>query len=317
MATNEIHHRGRFASFSPFGFIMKRRKRRIDQLQMPPPNDMPYGDSTEILLYHMNVGDARVLKIANSLRGNSRVQTLNLYSNNIGDDGAFAIGKVLSETGLKRLNLGGNPLIGPLGLSSIAESLKDPQCGLQALIFSRNAMGNAGCKQIASSLKTNTHLKELLLHSNIINNEGVKHLAEALKENTTLRALDLSDNSIGDEGVEALIEGLQFNTTLKHLFLGDNIISVRALKKLTRFLETDNSSLLILDAKNHQETSKSKERLINQMEHYLSLNRNGRHVFRQEPSRALIPMVLGRVADNEDHEVVYGLIRDLPHLIST
>jgi hypothetical protein len=334
------------------GLFRGRRRRQIDQaaLRLPNSADDPAGilsnpngrDSPEELrLYQMNIGDARVLQIANSLRHSyNKIKTLDLSNNKFGDVGAFAVGKILPISSLTRLSLGNNPLVGVMGIASIAESLQDPNCRLQALSLSKMAMGNYACEMIGVALQTNQHLQELLLHSNIIGDLGAKALGEALQVNTSLRALDLSDNSISEDGIDALIQGLAANTTLKHLFLGDNQLSVQALQKLRDLLITDNTSLHILDAKTHTSTISrvastcdQKLQLFHTMEHFLSLNRNGRQLLRQEPSRAILPLIYARVAadpytiqtttntstcrqTSPSPEMLYGLIRELPHLIA-
>lgn len=320
----------------------RRRRRQIDQAAIRlgahtgDPTGGNYGDPEELRLYNMNIGDARVLQIANSLRLSTKIKTLDLSHNKFGDVGAFALGKILlSTSSLTRLSLGKNRLVGVMGITSIADSLQHPECRLQALSLSKMAIGNVLCAMIANALKTNQHLQELLLHSNIISDQGANALGEALQVNTSLRALDVSDNSISDDGIDALISGLQVNTTLKHLFLGDNQLSVQALQKLQDLVATKNASLHILDAKTHYSrvtctsSEDKKSKLYQKMEHFLSLNRNGRLLLRQEPSRAILPLIYARVTADpytnisyscqQTHyspELLYGLIRELPHLIA-
>lgn len=321
------------------GLFVGRRRRQIDQavLRLPTHTKDPAGnggDLEELRLYQMNIGDARVLQIANSLRLSSKIKTLDLSHNKFGDAGAFALGKILPTSSLTRLSLGNNRLVGVMGMASIADSLQNSNCRLQSLSLSKMAMGNVLCGMIANALKTNQHLQELLLHSNIIGDQGIKALGEALQVNTSLRALDVSDNSINDNGIDALIQGLNVNTTLKHLFLGDNHLSVQSLQKLRDLVATSNVSLHILDAKTHYSNARAtgsgtgddqKLKLICQMEHFLSLNRNGRQLLRQEPSRAILPLIYARVTADpytntcrQTHapDMLYGLIRELPHLIA-
>jgi hypothetical protein len=317
-----------------------RRRRQIDKAakQLPTQTEDPAGGNRkgdsedELRLYQMNLGDARVLEIANSLRHLHRIKTLDLSNNKFGDVGAFALGKILPISSLTRLSLNSNHLVGDMGISSIADSLQSPDCRLQALSLSKMSMGSVACHMIANALNTNQHLQELLLHSNSIGDQGAMALGEMLRVNTSLRALDVSDNSISDNGIDALIQGLKVNTTLKHLFLGDNQLSVQALQKLRDLLcSGDNSTLHILDAKTHDDyedvrasaQSDQKIQLIRNMEHFLSLNRNGRHLLRQEPSRAILPLIYARVTATADPcqqtpspEMLYGLIRELPHLIA-
>ena len=316
------------------------------------------GETTsELLFYQRNLDDHSILMLANSLRQDvsGRITTLQLSKNKFGDVGAFALGKVLPTIQLERLSLNENPLIGLDGIRAIADSLQShfPNGGpstscklhptLQVLSLSNNEMGPDMCSVLASMLRSNRSLRELCLHSNMIGNQGAKYLGQALQDNTTLRSLDASDNSIGHLGISALIDGLRTNTTLKHLFLGDNRVSLSTLTTVRDFLASDNATLLILDVKTHSSRCSAlssppvycdhhhsptqqldqKQLLECQMEHYLMLNRNGRYLVRQEPSRGLLGHIYAHAGNmewkdgsNEPANMLYGLIREVPHLIS-
>jgi hypothetical protein len=306
------------------------------KIQSLPVNYPNSNNSTEIRVYQTVLEDARVLQMANSLRGNIHTTSIHLNDNGITDQGAFALGKVLPFTRLRRVSLSGNPFIGAVGIAAIAESLTGMNTSandthsVQALNLGNINMGNVPVQALAKCLHTNTSLRELLLQSNMIGNDGAIALGDALRANTHLRALDLSDNSIGDVGVVAILNGLRHNTTLKHLFLGDNRVSLTSLIKWQELLATDNASLEILDAKDHNLRGRQlttnvttaamvkKEKVLAKIDHYLELNRNGRRWLREEPNRAMLPYIYHRVAHppmGESPEVLYGLIRELPHLI--
>jgi hypothetical protein len=131
------------------------------------------------------------------------LQTLNLWYNSIGADGAGAL--KLPPT-LQSLNLYNNS-IGADG----AGALKLPPT-LQSLNLYNNSIGDVG----AGALKLPPTLQSLDLGGNSIGDES----AGALKLPPTLQTLDLSDNSIGDVGTGAL----KLPPTLQSLRLWNNFI---------------------------------------------------------------------------------------------
>ena len=126
-----------------------------------------------------------VTKLA-SLTG---LSSLNLASNNIGDEGARALA---SLTGLTSLNLWNNN-IGDEGGRALASLT-----GLTLLILGFNSVGDEGARALASL----TGLTSLNLYSNNIGAEG----ACALAPLTGLTLLDLHLNEIGDEGARAVLQ---------------------------------------------------------------------------------------------------------------
>lgn len=279
---------------------------RVDQLDPLIGNQ---GDPTEIRLYDFSVGDHRVFKIANSLQNSPHVKTLNLSDNSIGDDGAKALAMVFCDSlVLERVMLGGNRF-GNAGCSAIATSLANRKCPIQALSLPRNAIDNIGACAIAISLETNVCLLELCLRSNCIGSVGAGYLAVSLQRNDSLQSLDLSDNCIGNAGLEALSGPLVHNQSLKLLFLGDNRFSADGLKHLVALVKRK-TTLLLLDVKAHLQGSSSEYReLEREISHYLMLNQCGRGAIRNEPG--LLSLVLGHF--NTKPDLLYGLLRDLPH----
>eukprot|EP00633_Aureoumbra_lagunensis_P003707 CAMPEP_0197301422 /NCGR_PEP_ID=MMETSP0890-20130614/50389_1 /TAXON_ID=44058 ORGANISM="Aureoumbra lagunensis, Strain CCMP1510" /NCGR_SAMPLE_ID=MMETSP0890 /ASSEMBLY_ACC=CAM_ASM_000533 /LENGTH=734 /DNA_ID=CAMNT_0042780721 /DNA_START=433 /DNA_END=2636 /DNA_ORIENTATION=- len=142
------------------------------------------------------------IALAETFATNTSLQKLDLSANNIGVEGAIAIGRALAtNTSLKALNLGANNI------------------------------GVEGAKALATALGTNTSLQKLWLGGNNIGDEGANAIGRALRTNTSLQQLDLGGNNIGDEGANAIGRGLGTNTSLQELHLeSNNISSLRKIK---------------------------------------------------------------------------------------
>ena len=108
--------------------------------------------------------------IITQLQGPSKSQYLSLGENQIGDEGAKAIGKTLqTNTSLQFLNLDDNQI------------------------------GNEGAKAIGKALQTNTSLLNLDLSGNQIGNEGAIAIGKGLQTNTSLQYLYLNRNQLGND----------------------------------------------------------------------------------------------------------------------
>jgi len=118
--------------------------------------------------------------LAEALKTNITLTSIELYSSRIGAEGAQALAEALKTN---------------IALTSI-----DLEC---------NQIGAEGAQALAAALKTNTTLTSIDLSYNQIGAEGAQALAETLKTNTTLTSITLYGNPISesedDEDSEALI----------------------------------------------------------------------------------------------------------------
>ena len=180
-----------------------------------------------------HVGDAGAMALAEALKRNRKLTTLNLGRNRIGDVGVTALAEALkSNRKLVYLNLGRNS-IGDVGATALAEALKSNSV-LKTLHLGRNSIGDVGATAVAEALKSNGALTTLNLEPNAIGDAGATALAEALKSNGALTTLNLwtkipyedrrpdrpQPHSIGITGVTAFAEALKSNSVLTHLHLG-------------------------------------------------------------------------------------------------
>ena len=171
----------------------------------------------------LRVGPTGAITIAEALKVNAVLNTLNLWGNGIGDEGATALAEGLKVNAvLKKLFLYDNH-IGDAGAAAIGEGLKF-NAVLNNLDIGYNKIGDTGAAALGEALKFNAVLNELYLSHNKIGDAGAAALAEALKFNAVLNTLSLGGNEIGDTGATALGEALKVNAVLKNLNLNNNRI---------------------------------------------------------------------------------------------
>ena len=142
--------------------------------------------------------------LAEGLKYNTSLTTLNLYGNKIGHDGAAALGECLKyNTSLTWLDLNTNE-IGDDGAAALGEGLKY-NTSLTTLNLYGNKIGDDGAAALGESLKYNKSLTTLYLDRNKIGHDGAAALGECLKSNKSLTTLYLHFNKIGDDGAAALV----------------------------------------------------------------------------------------------------------------
>ncbi|KAG0273169.1 hypothetical protein BGZ95_011003 [Linnemannia exigua] len=204
---------------------------------------------TTLNLTRNSIGDVGAVILSEALRTNSTLTTLDLYCNSIGGDGAVALSEALkTNSTLTTLNFYGN-WIGANGAKALSETLKI-NSALITLNLSFNSIGNNGAKALSEALKTNSTLTTLNLRKNPIGENGAVALSEALMTNSSLTTLDLSHNLSGENGAAALSEALEVNSTLTTLDLSFNSIGDIGAVALSEALKT-NSTLATLDLYNN------------------------------------------------------------------
>lgn len=277
---------------------------------------------TEVRWFDGNIGDDRVEELALDLIENPKyehVNALNLSKNRIGDAGFIALAGALPKLdNLRQILLGDNPFVTSTGMSAMGKALQNG-AKIQALNLTKCFIGTQECIALSSGLTGNKYLKELLLHSNLIGNEGIKQLGMSISRNSALEVLDVSDNPIGEDGLISLVGSLSCNQKLRKLYLNDTSTSILGMRFMADLLAT-NASLTALITRRHPRgstrhlaTTPELETLERKTEFYLKLNASGRLYLRQQPSRAILPLVYSRVSN--DKSLLYGLLLEVPHLI--
>ena len=183
--------------------------------------------------------------LAQALRVNTSVKTLNLSDNHLGDEGAKALAEMLGGNGAESSGTVNTTLehvdlswcrIGPVGAQHLAQALC-VNTSVKTLKLSDIPLGDEGAKALAemlggngaeSSGTVNTTLEHVNLSLCSIGPVEAQHLAQALCVNTSVKTLKLSHNNLHDEGAKVLAEMLggngaessgTINTTLEHVDL--------------------------------------------------------------------------------------------------
>ena len=153
----------------------------------------------------------------------SFVHDVFFHSNQIGDRGAIAFGKMLTITDrLKTLVLDTNS-ISCDGASSLANGLRT-NTSLATLSLADNHISQDGGIAIASMLMANKSLSSIDLSRNYLGASSGR-IAEALCKNEALLVLKLGSNDIKDDCMVAFSKLILTNGTLAHLALDINEIS--------------------------------------------------------------------------------------------
>ncbi|KAF9176758.1 hypothetical protein BGZ50_009716 [Haplosporangium sp. Z 11] len=238
---------------------------------------------TTLDLRNNSIGDNGAQALSEALKINSTLTTLDLSANSIGDNGAVALSEAFkTNSTLITLDLSANS-IGDNGAQMLSEALKT-NLTLTTLNLRNNSIGPNGAQALSETLKSNSTLTALELQYNSIGDNGAQVLAEALKTNSTLTTWDLSANSIGDNGAQALFEALKTNSTLTTLNLRNNSIGSKGAQALSEALKV-NSTLAALDLRNNSiedngaqalsEAIKASSTLTNLALHFNSIGPNG------------------------------------------
>ena len=194
-----------------------------------------------------DIGDSGCAILAEALRFNSSLISLNLSNNHIGSKGARALADMLRfNVTLETLSLQYNALH-DLGARLLAEALA-VNSTLQELAVGGNDIGPEGTHDIAEALTLNQTLLFLDFQSNQPDDSGVRRLAAALQEsNISLLGLDLHACGVSDAGAGALAEMLSHNQILTGLNLDNNKIADCGMAALSESLRKKVSVLSHLD----------------------------------------------------------------------
>ncbi|XP_062389071.1 NLR family CARD domain-containing protein 3-like [Sardina pilchardus] len=149
----------------------------------------------ELDLSGSGVGDEGVKYIFS--RTSTQLETLRLRECGLSDAACDVLGKTLSSSGLKELELRDND-IRDAGVKLLCVDLAKPTCILQSLGLSGCLITEEGCTYLASALKTNpSHLQVLDLSYNHPGESGAVMLLEALEDpNYKLATLNLQEGGL-------------------------------------------------------------------------------------------------------------------------
>ena len=162
----------------------------------------------------------------------------------IGDLGVNCLTKYLSSDidhgGKVALNLGNND-IHEEGASYIAKMLCSSNI-VEHLYFLDNPIGDTGASFISNAVRETTSLKTLNMYDCGITSQGAEELSRALAPNTSLEKLDIGWNDgVGDEGIRHIAEALEHNKQLKELLIGGCGVTDKGAAYLASALSVNNT----------------------------------------------------------------------------
>ncbi|XP_013395180.1 uncharacterized protein LOC106162433 [Lingula anatina] len=173
------------------------------------------------------------------------VISLDIYDQNLGDDGASVLASVLEKYGcVSELSIPKN-CIDSDGMERLASALQVNKCLLK-LDVRMNPMTNEAARAFSNALHKNTSLKSLNLTDTRISHDGCSDIVQNLVGNGTLRELDLGFNELDDRDCDHIAQLLGNRSALKKLRLRGNNIAFLGCRALSRALER-NTGLLVLD----------------------------------------------------------------------
>lgn len=223
----------------------------------PLQTSLPSSSSPSLQALYLGLNDIQdegARALARVLLTNTTLRVLSLGSNRISGDGVRAIVDSLlgsRNTTLQGLYLGDNR-VDDTGGQALARLLQSKTSGVQELKIDFNwNIGQAGRLAMAQALGTNTTLKKFCIgYSYHLDPNVVEALCDSLKVNATLHFLDLQSVGLEDKGAQALAHVLQTNKTLQSLRLGFNSIRSVGTRALADVLQ-ENTTIQVLDLAGH------------------------------------------------------------------
>ncbi len=165
----------------------------------------------ELSLNSNNITQRGASILADGLRKNNTLISLKLNGNQVSDKGAFAVAQVLEVTNktLETLDLGSND-IADQGVIYLGEMLRK-NTTLLNLDLSMNRIGERGVRHLVGALDgDNKGLKKLNLRSNkSINDSSVDWLATLIRCTRFLDTLDVGNCSLSATSKEQLLKAVQ------------------------------------------------------------------------------------------------------------
>jgi hypothetical protein len=222
-----------------------------------------------------------ISRICGSLRRSS-VSHLSFENVPIGDDGLQAIQDLLND-GEASLRFLGLEEIGPISDSVWDTFLSVASRKVQSLDLSRNSLTQDRMVELANGLEATNSLTALILSENPIGDDGMEQLCHAVCHNRSLMLLAIGDCQITDRGIHALSQALRSNCSLQRLYVYGN-------------------SGVNLNSDDNLETR-----------YWLDLNAGHRAFLRSNDCLpGFLPEILAKSSKRQ--ELLYGLLRELPHV---
>ncbi|KAI8590193.1 hypothetical protein BDZ88DRAFT_415848 [Geranomyces variabilis] len=170
-------------------------------------------------------GPAGAEPLQRLLVNNRHIQTLRLYNNGLGIEGARLVSEALVKAADKNREEGR------------ASSLK-------VVYIGRNRMESPGIMHLCKAFEAHADtLREVRMPQNSIRPEGIAALMEALSRCEQLEHLDVQDNTFTEKGSAALAKVVGGWKNLKALHIGDCLLGAEGSKLVLAALTNGNTAL--------------------------------------------------------------------------
>ncbi|XP_078060640.1 NACHT, LRR and PYD domains-containing protein 3-like isoform X2 [Mustelus asterias] len=163
----------------------------------------------DLNLSYNKLGDSGVKLLSVALRNpDCKIQKLHLFRNDLSDSCAEDLASALSTNhSLIDLNLGYNKL-GDSGVKLLSVALRNPDCKIQELHLSDNALTDSCAEELVSALCTKQSLRILYLGSNSFTDQSVPALRRLILTCRHLEWISLQQNQFSPNG-ETHLESLR------------------------------------------------------------------------------------------------------------
>uniref|UniRef100_A0A3B5AV56 T-complex-associated-testis-expressed 1 n=1 Tax=Stegastes partitus TaxID=144197 RepID=A0A3B5AV56_9TELE len=168
-------------------------------------------------LHQSHIEDKKCRLLVKYLMDHPCLRELDFSYNLIGDSGARAIGKLLTNSKLEILNMCDNNVSG-VGAKAIAHALSK-HSSLLSLNLRLNHLRDEGGEAIVEALLKNNTLRHLHLGGNKMTCLTAFALSQVLVQNNSLKSINLSCNKLGEEGGKALEEAMSHNTSVTEFYI--------------------------------------------------------------------------------------------------
>lgn len=251
-----------------------------------------------------NLGPESIVELCGALIG-TEVSHLSLEAVALGNAGLAAVTRLLQQRSdsvkntsrIKYLDLEGSIDLSTIDFDVWNDFISVACQGLESLDLGRNGLSSpdqiaALCRAI-SSRGPSCPLRALVLSNNPLGDAGFEGLCQALKQNRNLVLLACGGCSITYScGVRSLTDGLRSNPSLQRLYMYGNL-----------GIDGNSTGVAFLDGPDSSE-----------LQYWLDLNGRGRGLLRNQEDchPGLLPLVLERVSSQS--MILYGLLREVPHV---
>lgn len=159
--------------------------------------------------------------LAQGLKTNKKVHTLNLMANDLGNTGAKHIADILPGSGIQRLNLSYNDIHSD-GIGFIADKLIS-NTNVKCLHLVGNHTKTIGALYLGVMLQVNSTLMHIDLSDNALGHDGALPLSTSLIANKTMLSIVLKNNKLGAYGLELMASAIEQSASLAHVDISKNL----------------------------------------------------------------------------------------------